>query len=31
LPELAVHVWRADLDAVGDELIELLDGEERAR
>jgi 4'-phosphopantetheinyl transferase len=26
-----VHVWRADLDAVPDDLLELLDGEERGR
>jgi 4'-phosphopantetheinyl transferase len=31
LSERAVHVWRADLDAVGDDLLELLDGEERDR
>jgi len=29
--EGAVHVWRADLQAVGDELGQLLSGEERAR
>jgi phosphopantetheinyl transferase len=26
-----VHVWRADLEAVGDDLLELLDGEARRR
>ncbi len=31
LAEGAVHVWRVDLTAVPDEILELLDGEERAR